>query len=158
MSGIDFKEFHWMASMINTIDAGMVVLDNDYNIKIWNGFMEHHSNIDAADAKGANLFSLFPDLPEQWFKRKVESVKTIENQSFITWEQRKYIFPFKNYRPITGTVEFMYQNITIIPLMSLTGQVEQISLIVYDVTDAATNRLALKKAQEQLQQLAATKA
>jgi len=158
MSGIDFKEFHWMASMINTIDAGMVVLDNDYNIKIWNGFMEHHSNIDAVDAKGANLFTLFPDLPEQWFRRKVESVKTIENQSFITWEQRQYIFPFKNYRRITGTVEYMYQNITIIPLMSLTGVVEQISIIVYDVTDAASNRLALKKAHDELHQLSIAKA
>ncbi|NRA71682.1 MAG: PAS domain-containing protein [Gammaproteobacteria bacterium] len=153
MSGSNFKEFHWMASLINNIDAGMVVIDNDYNIKIWNGFMEHHSNIDASDAKNKNIFELFPQLPKKWFQRKIESVKTIQNQSFITWEQRDYLFPFKNYRPITGRVEFMYQNITIIPLMSLTGVVEQISLIIYDVTDMATNRIALQQANQRIKQL-----
>ncbi len=157
MSGLDFKEFHWMASMINSIDAGMVVLDNDFNIKIWNGFMEHHSNIDSADAKGQNLFSLFPQLPEKWFRRKIAAVRTIQNQSFITWQQRDYLFKFDNYRPITGTVDFMYQNVTIIPLMSLTGQIEQISLIIYDVTDSATKSIALQAANQRIKDLTSSK-
>ncbi|MDP2562265.1 GGDEF domain-containing protein [Psychrobium sp. 1_MG-2023] len=156
MSGLDFKEVHWMLSVINSIDVGMVVIDNNYDVESWNGFMVHHSNIDAADAKGKNLFDLFPELDKKWFMRKVESVKTIENQSFITWEQRPYIFPFKNYRPITGTVEYMYQNVTIIPLPSLTGDIEQISLTIYDVTDVATNRMALQQANDRLEILSDT--
>lgn len=150
MSTVDFKEFHWMVSMINSIDAGLIVLDSDYIVESWNGFMFHHSNIDACDAKGKNIFDIFPNLDKPWLLRKFEAVKTIKNQSFITWEQRPYIFPFKNYRPITGTVKHMYQNVTILPLASLTGSVDQICLIVYDVTDIATNRQALQKANEEL--------
>ena len=153
MNQIDFKEFHWMVSMINSIDAGLVVLDNDYVIESWNGFMYHHSNIHAADAKGKNIFDIFQDLDKSWFMRKVEAVKTIQNQSFITWEQKPYIFPFKNYRPITGTVEHMYQNVTILPLPSLTGSIDQICLIIYDVTDIAANRIELQKANSQLEKL-----
>ncbi|MGB1297498.1 MAG: diguanylate cyclase [Psychrobium sp.] len=153
MNQIDYKEFHWMVSMINSIDAGLVVLDNDYMVESWNGFMYHHSNIDAADAKGKNIFEIFPSLDKSWFMRKVEAVKTIQNQSFITWEQKPYIFPFKNYRPITGTVEHMYQNVTILPLPSLTGTIDQICLIIYDVTDIAANRIELQKANAQLEKL-----
>ncbi|OIQ46718.1 MAG: diguanylate cyclase [Gammaproteobacteria bacterium MedPE] len=156
MNQIDFKEFHWMVSMINSIDAGLVVLDNDYVIESWNGFMYHHSNIHAADAKGKNIFDIFQDLDKSWFMRKVEAVKTIQNQSFITWEQKPYIFPFKNYRPITGTVEHMYQNVTILPLPSLTGSIDQICLIIYDVTDIAANRIELQKANSQLEKLTKT--
>ncbi len=156
MNQIDFKEFHWMVSMINSIDAGLIVLDNDYVIESWNGFMYHHSNIHAADAKGKNIFDIFQDLDKSWFMRKVEAVKTIQNQSFITWEQKPYIFPFKNYRPITGTVEHMYQNVTILPLPSLTGSIDQICLIIYDVTDIAANRMELQKANGQLEKLTKT--
>jgi len=156
MSGMDFKEFHWMVSMINSIDAGLVVLNTDYVVESWNGFMFHHSNIDAADAKGKTIFEIFPNLDKPWFMRKVDAVKTIQNQSFITWEQKPYIFPFKNYRPITGTVEYMYQNVTILPLASLTGTIDQICLIIYDVTDIASNRQALQKANDKLKQLSQT--
>jgi len=156
MSTIDFKEFHWMVSMINSIDAGLVVLDTEYVVESWNGFMFHHSNIDASDAKGRTIFDIFPNLDKAWFMRKVEAVKTIQNQSFITWEQKPYIFPFKNYRPITGTVEHMYQNVTILPLPSLTGSIDQICLIIYDVTDIASNRQALQAANKKLEKLTRT--
>jgi len=145
-----------MVSMINSIDAGLVVLDTEYVVESWNGFMFHHSNIHASDAKGRTIFDIFPNLDKTWFMRKVEAVKTIQNQSFITWEQKPYIFPFKNYRPITGTVEHMYQNVTILPLPSLTGSIDQICLIIYDVTDIASNRQALQKANAKLEKLSNT--
>ena len=156
MNTTNFKEMHWMASMIGNIDVGMVVLDCDYKIQAFNGFMEHHSNIHGQDAKGKLLFELFPELPEDWFRQKIETVKLLKNMAFTTWEQRPYIFKFKNYRPITGLQEFMFQNMTIIPLTSLTGEVEQISLIIYDVTDVATNSMALSGANSLLESLSRT--
>ena len=156
MNTTDFKEMHWMASMIGNIDVGMVVLDSNYKIQAFNGFMEHHSNIHGQDAKGKLLFELFPELPEDWFRQKIETVKLLKNMAFTTWEQRPYIFKFKNYRPITGLQEYMFQNMTIIPLTSLTGEVEQISLIIYDVTDVATNSMALSGANSLLESLSRT--
>lgn len=80
----------------------------------------------------------------------------LKNRAFTTWEQRQYIFPFANYRPITSTTEYMYQNMTIFPLTSLTGEVDHLALILYDVTDVAVNRDELKKANEKLKQLSRT--
>lgn len=150
------NELHWLMEMLHTIDVGLVVLDRDYNIQIWNGFMENHSGLLPREVKGKELFSLFPEIPQDWFKRKSESVFLLKNKAFTIWEQRPYLFKFQNYRPITGSAEFMYQNTTFIPLISATGLVTHLCLIVYDVTDNAVNKVELQRANDELAILSQT--
>ena len=150
------KEFHWMMDMLQSIDVGLIVLDPESNIQLWNSFMENHSGLLAVKTKNKSLFELFPDIPRDWFQLKVESVFQLKTRAFSIWEQRPYIFRFKNYRPITGTAEFMYQNISVFPLTSTTGETSHVCIMVYDVTDIATNRSALKQANLQLKELSRT--
>lgn len=150
------KEFHWMMDMLQNIDIGLVVLNKNYQIQLWNSFMENHSGMLASETRDRDLFELFTEIEKDWFQHKVESVFQLKNRAFSIWEQRPYVFKFKNYRPITGTVKFMYQNLSIFPMVSTTGEVNNICIIVYDVTDVATNRNALKDANIQLEQLSRT--
>ncbi|MCL1141186.1 sensor domain-containing diguanylate cyclase [Shewanella gaetbuli] len=150
------NELHWLIDMVQTIEVGLVVLDKNYNIQLWNGFMENHSGISPNAIKGKNLFEQQPDLPAEWLKQKMESVFLLKNRTFISWEQRPYVFKFKNYRPITGRADYMYQNITLLPLASLTGQITHISIIVYDVTDVAVNKMQLKSMNQQLEEVSQT--
>jgi diguanylate cyclase (GGDEF)-like protein len=142
--------------MLHTIDVGLVVLDRQYSIQIWNGFMENHSGLLPREVKGKRLFDLFDEIPEQWFKRKAESVFLLKNKAFTIWEQRSYLFKFQNYRPITGSADFMYQNTTFIPLISATGEVTHLCLIVYDVTDNAVHKQDLEQANSELAVLSQT--
>lgn len=150
------REFHWMMDMLQNIDVGLVVLNKDNEIQLWNSFMENHSGVVANDTRNRNIFELFPEIDQKWFQHKVESVFQLKIRAFSIWEQRPYIFKFKNYRPITGIAELMYQNISIFPILSTTGEVDNICIIVYDVTDVATNRSALKTANLQLEKLSRT--
>ena len=152
----DIDGFHWLMDMVQTLDVGLMVLDRDYCVRLWNGFMENHSGQSAADVIGHELFALFPDIPQGWFRRKAESVFMLESRAFTTWEQRPYLLRFKNYRPITGTADFMYQNITLIPLVSPDGSIHHIGVMLYDVTDIAIGKLALEKANASLAQLSRT--
>lgn len=68
------NELHWLIDMVQTIEVGLVVLDRDYNIQLWNGFMENHSGVSPNSIKGKNLFEQFPDLQADWLKKKMESV------------------------------------------------------------------------------------
>lgn len=144
------NELHWMMEMLHNIEVGLVVIDRDYTIQIWNGFMENHSGLLPRYVKGKSVFELFDEIPEDWFRRKAESVFLLKNKAFTIWEQRPYVFKFNNYRPITGTAEFMYQNTTFIPLISSTGEVTHLCLLVYDVTDNATHKKELEKANADL--------
>ncbi|MGP4844890.1 GGDEF domain-containing protein [Marinobacter sp. 1Y8] len=143
-------EFHWLMDMLESVEVGLVVLDMDYQVSVWNGFMENNSGITASSIKEKNLFEFFPDLPEQWLKRKVETVRLLKTRAFTTWEQRPYLFHFGNTRPITGTSPYMYQNLTISPLTGSDGVVQLVCLMIYDVTDIAASRQALERANKQL--------
>ena len=154
--GMDIKELHWMMDMFQSIDVGVVVLDRNYSVRVWNRFMENHSGIRSTVILGKNLFETVPQIPMEWFKRKAETVFMLKSRAFSTWEQRPYVFKFKNYRPITSPAEHMYQNITYIPLISVTGEVSQVGIIIYDVTDIATNKAQLELANSKLQMLSRT--
>jgi diguanylate cyclase (GGDEF)-like protein len=153
---IDLNEFHWLLAIVQSIDVGVVVLDRDYHVQVWNTFMENRSGVQPKDSHNQNFFSLFPEIDRQWFSRKVESVATLGTPAFTVWEQRPYLVRFKNYQPITGQEEFMYQNTTLLPLRSTDGKINHICLVIYDVTDVATNRHQLLAANAQLQQLSST--
>ncbi len=152
----EVSEFHWMMDLLQTIDVGLVVLDRNYQIKTWNSFMENHSGMTPKEVRNKNVFDLFPEIPKAWFTHKLESVFLLKNRSFSSWELRPYLFRFKNYRPITGTAEFMFQDITVNPLLSATGEVKHISIVVYDVTDVAVKKTDLDKANKQLEILSRT--
>jgi len=152
----EMKEFHWMMDMLQNIDVGLVVLNKQNEIQLWNSFMENHSGILSTTTRKKNIFELFPEIDKDWFQHKVDSVFQLKIRAFSIWEQRPYIFKFKNYRPITGVAEFMYQNISIFPMVSTNGKVDHICVIVYDVTDVATNRNALKGVNLQLEKLSRT--
>ncbi|MGO1693850.1 MAG: diguanylate cyclase [Marinobacter sp.] len=142
--------------MLESVEVGLVVLDLDFRVQAWNGFMENHSGITASKIRNRVLFELFPDIPEAWLTRKVDAVALLNTRAFTSWEQRPYLFQFRNTRPITGTEDYMFQNLTISPLTGSTGQVEKVCLMVYDVTDIATGKRALERANEQLAKLSMT--
>ncbi len=150
------NSFHWLIDMLESVEVGLVVLDRDFRVQAWNGFMEHHSGITATKIRDRLLFEVFPDIPEAWLRRKVDSVALLNTRAFTSWEQRPYLFQFRNTRPITGTEEFMFQNLTISPLSGTDGKVQKICLMIYDVTDIATSKRALERANAQLEKLSMT--
>ncbi len=153
---LDIGEFHWLMDMLQSIDAGLVVLDREYRVQIWNGFMENNSGRRPPDVIGKPIFEVYPAIPQDWFRSKTESVFLLRARAFTSWEQRPYLFPFRSRRPITGSAEFMYQNVTLVPLTSLDGRIDHIGIIVYDVTETATGTAALEVANKQLEVLSRT--
>ncbi|MDX3774264.1 diguanylate cyclase [Chromatiaceae bacterium AAb-1] len=153
---VEVSEIHWLMDMFQTVDVGLVVLNCDYRIQVWNGFMENHSGLTPRQVRDRYLFDLFSEIDEDWLRRKCDPVILLKNRAFTIWEQRPYIFRFRNYRPITGSAEYMYQNCTIFPLADVRGEVTHLCFIIYDVTDVAVSRLELESLNGRLRQLSKT--
>lgn len=151
-------ELHWLFDMLHNIDVGLVVLDTNYEIQLWNSFMENHSGLSSVTAKNKSLFTLFPDLNANWLQKKLDNVVALRTPIFISWEQRPFLFSFKSYRPITGIAEKMFQNVTIRPLSHVDGSIKYVCLVIYDVTDVATNKAALSSANRKLHIMSTTDA
>ncbi len=152
----EVSEVHWLLDMFQTVDVGLVVLTADYKIQVWNGFMENHSGLTPRQVRDRYLFDLFSEIDEDWLRRKCDPVILLKNRAFTIWEQRPFIFKFRNYRPITGVADYMYQNSTIFPITDVRGVVTHLCMIIYDVTDVATSRLELESMNGQLRQLSKT--
>lgn len=151
---LDISELHWLLDIVQSIDVGVVVLDRDYRVKVWNSFMENHSGKTASQVAEQSLLELFPEIDHAWFTHKIETATLLGTRVFTIWEQRPYLLRFKNYQPITGLVDHMYQNITILPLRTVDTAADHVCLIIYDVTNVAVNKLQLESANAQLQELA----
>lgn len=141
------QSFHWMMDMLQSVDVGIVVLDKNFRIQVWNGFMESHSGLLPSEVRDKTLFSIFPNVEEKWFTKKCKPVFELNTRAFMTWEQRPYLFKFHNYRPITGNELYMYQNVTLAPLTSANGKTDFISVMVYDMTDIASGKKQLEALQ-----------
>lgn len=141
---LDFSEIHWLLSIYQHLDLGLVVIDRNYQIRLWNGFMESHSSHQSNEVMGNELFELMPDAPREWLQGKIDSVFHLHTSAYSSWQQRPYICKFSSYRSITGRSEFMYQNVTFLPLKSTTGQTDLVCIIIYDQTTAAEDEMVLQ--------------
>lgn len=150
------EDFHLKHDLLGSIEVGILILDRDFKVKMWNQFMQNHSGMMPSAVLDKCLFELFPEIDESWFRQKCDPVFKLRSPAFIIWEQRNYLFRFPAYRPITSSVENMYQNVTMFPLTSLSGEVEQICTVVYDVTDEAISKQRFQAANEQLQKMSRT--
>jgi diguanylate cyclase len=152
----DIGELHWLLGILQHVDVGLVVLDRDHRVKVWNAFMENHSGISPGEVRDRDLFVLFPELPREWLEKKLNSVFMLNNRAFTTWQQRPYLFRFDSYRPITSAASHMYQNVTFFPLTSLNGEVNHVCLMIYDTTEAALDEQALQLANRELEKIGRT--
>ncbi|WP_022941600.1 sensor domain-containing diguanylate cyclase [Psychromonas hadalis] len=153
---VELKDIHWLIDMVQNIDVGLVVIDLEMNVKVWNGFMENHSGLLTKHVVDRKLNELFSDIPKDWLQQKLDTIYILKNKAFTTWEQRPYLFKFKSYRPITSSAEFMYQNVTFLPLTDITQEVTQVCMIIYDVTDVALNKKMALEANQKLEHLSHT--
>ena len=110
---IGASTFHWLVDMLESVEVGLVVLDLDFRVQAWNGFMEHHSGITASKIREQVLFDVFPDIPKAWLTRKVDSVAMLNTRAFTSWEQRPYLFRFRH----ESTLEFHW----VLPFLSDTS-------------------------------------
>ncbi len=141
-----------LAFTVDRIEVGVFAVDRDFRIVLWNRFMATHSKRSVADVVGRNLFECFPELQQKWLERKINSVFVLKNYAFTSWEQRPFLFRFHHNRPITGGVDAMRQNCTLLPLKNASGEVELVCFTLADFTDTAMYQGCLNDAIVELEQ------
>ena len=156
MGRSDFSDLHWLLDVIQSSNVGIVVLDRSMRIEVFNRFMQAHSGITSERAIGESIFALFPELPQSWLERRVNSVLELEIPVYTTWTERPWLFHFPLRLPIHYQVDTMFQNVMFVPLHDASNAVARVGLIVYDVTEVAHTRRQLEQAQIELLQLSRT--
>ncbi len=145
MNQVTLADFHLTMQVMDNIDAGVVIIDKEYNVWAWNTFMQAYSGITTEQIMGKKLFDVVDDLPVDWLKNKIASTFKLRMRSFSCWEDRPSIFNFSNFSPpVTAGSALMFQNMTLTPLKSLNGELSHICLTITDVSDIAKNKTHLR--------------
>lgn len=147
------KPLTWQESLISSLDVGVVVINEKFEIEEWNQFMVNHTSAELKNVSNHSLFSVANEIDEKWFRNKCRAVFELNTPVFIIWEQQDYLFEMKVARPITSPVENMYQNITILPIANNDNSVTKVCILVYDVTDQALAKLRIQGLNDQLKQI-----
>jgi diguanylate cyclase (GGDEF)-like protein len=138
--------------IVDRVNAGIFVLDDSMRIVLWNRFMEIHSKRKAASVIGQNLFELFPELPRRRLERKIKNVFLLKNFAFTSWEQTPYLFKFPHNRPVTGGIDCMRQDCTMLPMQDPASGGQYICCMLFDVTDTSIYQTMLREAMHKLQE------
>ena len=136
--------------IVDRAHVGIFVVNHKREVLLWNQFMEIHSGRKADTVVGKNLFEEFPELPQKWLDRKIESVFILKNFSFTSWEQRPYLFKFPHNRPVTGGVDCMRQDCTLMPVKDDAGDVKYVCFTLFDATDTSIYQSRLEKLTQEL--------
>jgi diguanylate cyclase (GGDEF)-like protein len=134
---------HFVASRI---EVGVLAVDLDMRVLVWNRFLEAHSGRSAAEIVGRSLFDAFPELPREWLERKVRSVAVLKNFAFTSWRQRPFLFNFRLHRPVTGGVDLMRQDCTFLPVVGADGAVSAVCITILDATETCMYQTQLQEA------------
>ena len=51
---IDLNEFHWLLAIVQSIDVGVVVFDEDYRVLVWNTFMPTRTPCSGSALRGGS--------------------------------------------------------------------------------------------------------
>ncbi|MEO7730696.1 MAG: PAS domain-containing sensor histidine kinase, partial [Kofleriaceae bacterium] len=136
---------------LDRLNAGVFSVDLQMRVVHWNLFMATNSGQAAEQVLGRDLFECFPDLPAQWLRWKLRSVFLLGTFAFSSWKQRPYVFKFPHNRPLTGGIDYMYQDAAFLPVVGDGGDVGSVCVMLTDMTDAALSHRALDAAHHQLQ-------
>ncbi len=150
---LDMADFHWVTQILDTMDSGLIVLDREYKVCVWNSFMQSYSGVLSQDILGKCLFDCFEELPRTWLETKLKTSEDLETRSFSSWENRPYLFKFNNFSPVSNSSELMFQDIVITPLRSLSGEISHIAIQINDVSDIARSRIYLKESNQHLSEI-----
>ena len=140
------------SQIANQLNTGVLVLDANFNIVIWNRFLQVHTDKVSGNILGQSIFSAFPELPQRWLSRKLNSVLQLNTPSFCSWQQRHHLFELPHTRPITTDSEFMAQSCTFLPITT-DCEGKYICILIEDVTDVCHYQMQLQKALAELAQI-----
>ncbi len=69
---LDIADFHWVTQILDTMDSGLIVLDQEYKVCVWNSFMQSYSGVLSQEILGECLFEHFEELPRTWLETKIK--------------------------------------------------------------------------------------
>lgn len=136
--------------IFNTINNGIIILDENLNILAWNKWLEINTNLKSEDVINQNICKKFEYINERKLKRKIKTVLVTNTSAFYTIDPHEYLINIKVNTIIGKIFESMQQSITIVPYDI---EKKYVCLYIYDNTKLCETNYKLEKLNDELKDL-----
>lgn len=136
--------------IFNTIDNGIIILDDELNILAWNRWLEIKTDINSEKIVGKNILEEFPYIDSKKLQRKIKLVLTANIASYISVNPHKFLIKIKSNVIMGKVFKYMRQDITIVPY---DFEKKLVCLYIYDNTKLYESQEKLKKLNLELREL-----
>ena len=143
-------DFRLLDSVIQAVKMGVMVLDAEQNVVLWNRWMEQHAQRSAAGVLGRRLTELFPDLVDSRTLAAIDSALRHHFASLISQTLNRSPFPlYANGADAAAGVRIQ-QAVQVMPL-PLDGGRRHCLVQVIDVSAAVARETRLREQTMELQ-------
>jgi diguanylate cyclase (GGDEF)-like protein len=136
--------------IFNTINNGILILDDELKIKAWNRWLAVHTHLSLEDVLDKQLCELFPSIDEKRLKRKIKSVLVTNTSSFYSVDPHKYLIKIELSNITNPIYDSMQQDVTIAPYKR---DEKLVALYIYDKTVLCETNAKLEKLNKDLRDL-----
>lgn len=133
--------------IFDTVNNGIIILDENLNIHAWNNWLEIFTNITEQDVLGKNICEVFSYINKQKLKRKVKTVLVTKSATFMSLDTSDYLIDIPVSNITNKIFSSMKQEITILPYDI---EKQLICIYIYDVTPMSEINHMLQIANEEL--------
>lgn len=133
--------------VLNKLNVGIIIIDTQQKIVLWNKKIEQISNIDAEKAIGKILSELYPKFSEQKFQELIKSIIASGNSSFYSGTLHSaFIYPKD-----IGNTSKISQNLRINPFIE-NNCITHFILEIADITEYENKQVKLMEEIGQLKE------
>ena len=133
------NDSHQLAGVVDVIDAGLIVVDSDRRIQVWNEWMVAASGVKSNRARNRLIEQIFPEVSSTRLTMAVTDALQYGVSSVISYSLHSALFPLK-----TRTGRALIHNIAVRPLV---GEPSRCLIQITDVTVATEREKVLRERQ-----------
>lgn len=145
----DLIEARLMAAVMDAINIGVIVLDQEERIVCWNPWVEQTSGITVEMARGKRLTDIFPELDGKRVQGAARAALRNGYASLLSQSLNKAPFPLFTRDPANGEPARIQQAIHVLPL-SMEGMAPHCLIQIFDVTTAVSRERILRDQAQQM--------
>lgn len=136
--------------IFDTVDNGIIVLDENLNITAWNRWLEIFTKKSKDEVIGKNICELFDYINKKRLQRKIKSVLVTKNPAFYSVDPHKFLIDIPLSNITNNIYSSMQQNITIVPYDI---ERSQVCIYIYDQTALCETNARLNMLNDELLEL-----
>lgn len=150
MSALTHSEMHLDAFILDTIEGGVMILDDSLYIHYWNQWLTSYTALSKNKAIGQRIDNLFSEVNYRTLMRKVKSTIALNSPTFYQASSSNYLLKLVTEKITNPLFEYMQQNVVIAPY---NAEERLVALMIYDCTPVAEAQARLKSTLGELKKL-----